>query len=90
MKGWDAWSCDLLPTDQPSDKHIQGDCLEAIANEKWDMIIAYPLHHLSLSNSKVLGMKNVQMVDNKLLSNSLRIYGMRIALAYALKILLEH
>ena len=36
-KGWDAWSCDLLPTDQPSDKHIQGDCLEAIANEKWDM-----------------------------------------------------
>ena len=21
-KGWDAWSCDLLPTDQPSDKHI--------------------------------------------------------------------
>ena len=36
-RGWDAWSCDLLPTDQPSDKHIQGDCLEAIANEKWDM-----------------------------------------------------
>tara|TARA_R100000278_G_scaffold64079_1_gene51601 strand:+ start:2965 stop:3120 length:156 start_codon:yes stop_codon:yes gene_type:complete len=29
-KGHDAWSCDLLPTDQPSDKHIQGDVLEII------------------------------------------------------------
>ena len=52
-RGWDAWSCDLLPTDQPSDKHIQGDCLEAIANEKWDMIIAHPpCTHLSLSGAK--------------------------------------
>ena len=52
-KGWDAWSCDLLPTDQPSDKHIQGDCLEAIASQKWDMIIAHPpCTHLSLSGAK--------------------------------------
>ena len=52
-KGHDAWSCDLLPTDQPSDKHIQGDCLEAITNEKWDMIIAHPpCTHLSLSGAK--------------------------------------
>ena len=52
-RGWDAWSCDLLPTDQPSDKHIQGDCLESIANEKWDMIIAHPpCTHLSLSGAK--------------------------------------
>ena len=52
-KGWDAWSCDLLPTDQPSDKHIQGDCLEAIASQKWDMIIGHPpCTHLSLSGAK--------------------------------------
>ena len=52
-RGHAAWSCDLLPTDQPSDKHIQGDCLEAIANEKWDMIIAHPpCTHLSLSGAK--------------------------------------
>ena len=52
-KGWDAWSCDLLPTDQPSDKHIQGDCLEAIASQKWDMIIAHPpCTFLTVSNSK--------------------------------------
>lgn len=52
-KGWDAWSCDLLPTEIPSDKHIQGDCLEAIASQKWDMIIAHPpCTFLTVSNSK--------------------------------------
>ena len=51
-KGWDAWSCDLLPTDQPSDKHIQGDVLEVI-NKGWDLIIAHPpCTHLSLSGAK--------------------------------------
>jgi len=52
-KGWDAWSCDLLPTDIPSDKHIQGDCLEAIASQKWDLIIGHPpCTFLTVSNSK--------------------------------------
>ena len=51
-KGHDAWSCDLLPTDQPSDKHIQGDVLEVI-NDGWDLIIAHPpCTHLSLSGAK--------------------------------------
>ena len=51
-RGWDAWSCDLLPTDQPSDKHIQGDVLEII-NDGWDLIIAHPpCTHLSLSGAK--------------------------------------
>ena len=51
LKGHDAWSCDLLPTDQPSDKHIQGDVLEII-NDKWDLIIAHPpCTHLSVSGA---------------------------------------
>ena len=50
-KGHDAWSCDLLPTDQPSDKHIQGDVLEII-NDGWDLIIAHPpCTHLSVSGA---------------------------------------
>ena len=50
-KGHDAWSCDLLPTDQPSDKHIQGDVLEII-NENWNLIIAHPpCTHLSVSGA---------------------------------------
>jgi len=52
-RGHDAWSCDLLPTDIPSDKHIQGDCLEAIASQKWDLIIGHPpCTFLTVSNSK--------------------------------------
>ena len=51
-KGHDAWSCDLLPTDQPSDKHIQGDVLEVI-NQGWDLIIGHPpCTFLTVSNSK--------------------------------------
>ena len=51
LKGHNAWSCYLLPTDQPSDKHIQGDVLEII-NDKWDLIIAHPpCTHLSVSGA---------------------------------------
>ena len=31
-KGHDAWSCDLLPTEQEG-QHIQGDVLEILDNE---------------------------------------------------------
>ena len=51
LKGHDAWSCDLLHTDQPSDKHIQGDVLEIINND-WNLIIAPPpCTHLSVSGA---------------------------------------
>ena len=38
--GWDAWSCDLLPTDKPGN-HIQGDVLSILA-DNWDLMIAHP------------------------------------------------
>ena len=51
LKGHDAWSCDLLPTDKPSNKHIQGDVLEII-DDNWDLIIAHPpCTHLSVSGA---------------------------------------
>lgn len=41
-RGFDAWSCDLLPADDGSDRHIQGDVRE-ILNDNWDLIIvAHP------------------------------------------------
>tara|TARA_Y100000401_G_scaffold116665_1_gene123021 strand:+ start:3473 stop:4066 length:594 start_codon:yes stop_codon:yes gene_type:complete len=40
-KGHDAWSCDLLPADDGSAYHIQGDVLEVI-NDEWDMMLAFP------------------------------------------------
>lgn len=42
-RGHDAWSCDLLPTETNSNRHIQGDVREVIASTQWDMlIVAHP------------------------------------------------
>ena len=38
--GHDAWSCDLLPTDNPGN-HYQGDVRDLLA-QPWDIIIAFP------------------------------------------------
>lgn len=40
-KGHDAWSCDLLPCEDNSPYHIQGDVL-AILNDGWDMAVFHP------------------------------------------------
>lgn len=50
--GHDAWSCDLLPADDGSKFHIQGDVLP-ILNGGWDMMIAFPpCTHLAVSGAK--------------------------------------
>lgn len=41
-KGHDAWSCDLLPADDGSPYHIQGDAIEALRGSKWDMAGFHP------------------------------------------------
>jgi hypothetical protein len=40
-RGHDAWSCDLLPAEDGSEFHIQGDCGMLKARD-WDMMIAHP------------------------------------------------
>lgn len=39
-RGWNAWSCDLLPTEIPG-QHIQEDVLKHL-DEGWDLMIAHP------------------------------------------------
>lgn len=39
--GHDAWSCDLLPADDNSPYHYQGDVFDII-NDGWDLMIAHP------------------------------------------------
>lgn len=39
-KGWDAWSCDLLPSETPGN-HIMGDAREVLC-DGWDLMIAHP------------------------------------------------
>jgi len=41
-RGHDAWSCDLLPAEDGSNKHIQGDAIHAAHGQSWDLLIAHP------------------------------------------------
>jgi len=40
-RGHDAWSCDLLPSEDNSPNHFVGDIRE-ILNKRWDLMIAHP------------------------------------------------
>lgn len=40
-KGHDAWSCDLLPAEDGSEFHYQGDVMPILENG-WDMMIGHP------------------------------------------------
>lgn len=49
--GWDAWSCDLLPTERPGN-HIQCDVRD-ILGDGWDILIAHPpCTHLAVSGAR--------------------------------------
>ena len=51
-RGHDAWSCDLLPAEDGSNFHIQGDALDAMKND-WDLMIAHPpCTHLAVSGAR--------------------------------------
>lgn len=42
-QGFDAWSCDLLPSETPTNRHIQDDVRYVLEQEKWDMLmVAHP------------------------------------------------
>lgn len=54
-RGHDAWSCDLLPAEDGSKFHIQGDAaIAAVATPTvWDLLIAHPpCTHLSVSGAR--------------------------------------
>lgn len=67
QRGHDAWSCDLLPTDEPSAYHHQGDVLDIVGPGfygGWDLLIAHPpctylansgVKHLYKGGRKALG-----------------------------------
>lgn len=50
--GHEAWSCDLLPSEDESPWHLQGDCLEYLS-DGWDLLIAHPpCQHLAVSGAR--------------------------------------
>ena len=50
--GHDAWSCDLLPSDDDSPYHFQQDVLELL-DRNWDLMVAHPpCTHLAVSGAR--------------------------------------
>lgn len=61
--GHDAWSCDLLPSDDNSPYHIQGDVLKVL-NDGWDLMIAHPpCTHLAVSGARWFKDKQVEQQE---------------------------
>lgn len=60
--GHDAWSCDLLPTDSAdTEHHYQGDVLDVIDEEEWDLMIAHPpCTHLAVSGARWFKDKRIE------------------------------
>lgn len=51
-RGHEAYSCDILPADDGSEFHIQGDVLDVL-NDGWDLMIAHPpCTHLAVSGAR--------------------------------------
>lgn len=41
-RGFEAWSCDLLPTEGDPQWHMQGDAISIAFGFDWDLLIAHP------------------------------------------------
>lgn len=62
-RGHDAWSCDLLPAEDGSDRHIVGDVRD-ILDDEWDMLIAHPpCTHLAVSGARWFKDKKKEQSD---------------------------
>lgn len=64
-KGFDAWSCDLLPAEDGSEFHYQGDVLATyIMGQQWDLMIAHPpCTHLAVSGARWFKDKQEEQKD---------------------------
>jgi hypothetical protein len=61
--GHDAWSCDLLPSEDESPCHIQGDVL-ALLNDGWDLAVFHPpCTHLPVSGARWFKGKVVEQAE---------------------------
>lgn len=61
--GHDAWSCDLLETEIPSEKHYIGDVRD-ILDKGWDLMICHPpCTHLAVSGARWFKGKEIEQAE---------------------------
>jgi hypothetical protein len=82
-KGWDAWSCDIIPTEGNPAKHYCGDVFDIIDGD-WDMMIAHPpCTYLSNAGARHLypkGVLNKERYDKGIVAKDffMRLYNAKI------------
>tara|TARA_R100001086_G_scaffold53936_1_gene24132 strand:+ start:1239 stop:1943 length:705 start_codon:yes stop_codon:yes gene_type:complete len=52
-RGFDAWSCDIKPSETPTNSHLQMDVRQALREQKWDMLLVCHPPCTMLCNSGV-------------------------------------
>jgi site-specific DNA-cytosine methylase len=65
-RGFDAWSCDLLPAEDGSEFHVQGDVRALLIGtwQSWDLLIAHPpCTHLAVSGARWFKDKQAEQVE---------------------------
>ena len=66
-RGWDAWSCDLLPSETPG-QHYQVDVKDMLA-QQWDLLVAHPpCTHLAVSGARHFASKQASGVQQEALA----------------------
>ena len=62
-RGHDAWSCDLLPSEDSSDEHLIGDVRDWLGGG-WDLMIAHPpCTHLAVSGARWFKDKQAEQAE---------------------------
>lgn len=60
--GWNAWSCDLLPSETPGNHHHGA--VEDILSFHWDVLIAHPpCTHLAVSGARWFKDKQIEQAE---------------------------
>lgn len=84
--GHNAWSCDLLPSEDNSEYHIEADCFEVLELGKFDLLIAHPpCTHLAVSGARHFAKKRESGVQQEAID-----FFMRLANADVPKICIEN
>lgn len=62
-RGHDAWSCDMLPSERDSGRHIMGDVSDVL-DDGWDLMIAHPpCTHLAVSGARWFKEKRAEQAE---------------------------
>lgn len=76
--GHDAWSCDLLPAEDESPNHFQGDVFDVIGGG-WDMLIGHPpCTHLSVSGARHFAAKRADGRQQEAIEFFMRLASVKI------------